>query len=366
MSCIPKHNRSAFTLVELLVVIAIIGILIALLLPAVQAAREAARRNSCLNNMHQLGIVLHNFHDTRGHLPSSLRPPGLTSAPRVSWETFALPYFEQQSVYDRFDQTKSWQDNTNANPTAALDQQYSNRTLVGTKIAALQCPSSPLPDRLDSVPEDNNFDNTTPSIAATATTIAQPGTACSAASDYAAVIGVDPILVTKGLLAPNADGKGMMPKNEKPRFADVTDGLSNTIAIVESAARPYLFRNGRRIGPTGTLKPHVNGGGWCRPASDIMITGSNQDGLSLVEPKPAGEKQYGPCIGCTNGEDVDQKPFPHPVYNTEGTSQPYALHPGGFNVLLGDGSARFIPKTVDIKVFCAMVTRDKAETFQLP
>src|SRR5437764_3262794 len=96
----PVRGVRGFTLIELLVVIAIIGVLIGLLLPAVQAAREAARRSQCSNNLKQLGLGFHNFHDAFGSLPSSLRPP---SGVRVSWETYLLPFFEQQSLYDKID-----------------------------------------------------------------------------------------------------------------------------------------------------------------------------------------------------------------------------------------------------------------------
>jgi prepilin-type N-terminal cleavage/methylation domain-containing protein len=89
-----QPNARGFTLVELLVVIAIIGILVALLLPAVQAARESARRAQCDNNLRQLGVAAHNFHDAFGKLPSSVRPAGLTPLPRIAGLTFTLPFIE--------------------------------------------------------------------------------------------------------------------------------------------------------------------------------------------------------------------------------------------------------------------------------
>src|SRR4249919_1707318 len=98
-------NRAGFTLVELLVVIAIIGVLVALLLPAVQAAREAARRTQCVNNLHQLGIAIHNFHDVKKFLPSSTRPVAAPTV-RAGSLIFLLPFIERQDLADLYDFTK--------------------------------------------------------------------------------------------------------------------------------------------------------------------------------------------------------------------------------------------------------------------
>lgn len=116
----------AFTLVELLVVIAIIGILIALLLPAVQAAREAARRMQCTNNLKQIGLALHNYESSHKVLP-----PGYITSNTASTHTQILPYFEQSAAYDLFDFTVNI--NTHANNLAAREQ----------KLTGLQCPSHP-------------------------------------------------------------------------------------------------------------------------------------------------------------------------------------------------------------------------------
>src|SRR5438874_9877134 len=94
----PRFARSAFTLVELLVVIAIIGVLVALLLPAVQAAREAARRTQCTNHLKQLGLAAHNFHDVSGTFPKQTSPNGQTG---VSWLCLVLPYLEQKAIADQ-------------------------------------------------------------------------------------------------------------------------------------------------------------------------------------------------------------------------------------------------------------------------
>src|SRR5262245_36190287 len=123
------ENRKAFTLVELLVVIAIIGILVALLLPAIQAAREAARRSSCQNNIRQLGLAVHNYVDSKKIYPASQRPPGATPLPRIAGLTLLLPYFEETARSAQYDQTKNWSD------PATNKAGTSNKTVVNTKIS---------------------------------------------------------------------------------------------------------------------------------------------------------------------------------------------------------------------------------------
>jgi prepilin-type N-terminal cleavage/methylation domain-containing protein/prepilin-type processing-associated H-X9-DG protein len=332
-----NSSRSAFTLVELLVVIAIIGILISLLLPAVQAARAAAWRTQCQNNIRQLGLAIHNFHDSKKVLPTSVRPQGLTPLPRIAGMTQLLPFFEEGVMLAKFDLTKNW---------GHID----NRQIVNTRIAILQCPSAPDPERLDGVPEASPW-------------LAEVG----APTDYAATIFVDQRLrpdpdnptstanlvdeAATGVPPENGSpGLGMLSYNIVSRFADVTDGLSHTIMYAESAGRPFLYRNGRLVGTISDYR--VNGGGWCRPASDMSIDGSSQDGATSP----------GPCaINCTNGEDVANSPVPHPYYVSVGTSEPYSFHPGGANFCMGDGSVRWLNDDIDIREFARLVTRAGGE-----
>lgn len=314
-----RHRKHGFTLVELLVVIAIIGVLVSLLLPAVQMAREAARRTSCSNNLRQLGLAAHNFHDSQQVLPSSVRPPGLTPLPRIAGLTFLLPYIEQNTMFERYDRTRNWFDPINL-------------PITSQKVATFLCPSAPNPDRLDGVPEAGS---------------AWVGVV--APTDYSPTIGVDQRLLTAGLV--DDAGAGILTKNGRPRLADVTDGLSNTILYGESAGRPaHYVRGNRLVGSTPVNR--VNAGGWCRPASDFSIDGSSFDGSLLP----------GPCaINCTNGEATGTAPFPHPYYGSEGTGEAYAFHPNGAQFAFGDGSVQFINRNISMREFAALVTRGGGE-----
>jgi prepilin-type N-terminal cleavage/methylation domain-containing protein/prepilin-type processing-associated H-X9-DG protein len=324
------RNRSrGFTLVELLVVIAIIGVLVALLLPAVQAAREAARRSSCTNNLKQIGLAMHNFHDTNNKLPSNIRPSAVSTV-RIRWATYILPFMEQTPLYDRIDFNKNWSDQT-INASGVTNQQC-----FATRIPNYECPSAPNGTIVDGAPPPETW---APIVAN---------------GDYSGFYGVDPQLETIGLVEPGTarvDGGGLS-KTINLKFANFTDGLSNTLHITESAGRPDVYRRRKLFLAATPTNNRVNGGGWCRPATELnILRGASPDGYTIPGPV---------AINATNGEVLGT--YPHPFYNVDGTGQIYSFHSTGANALYVDGSVRFISSNVPIRVISAVVTRSGAET----
>jgi prepilin-type N-terminal cleavage/methylation domain-containing protein/prepilin-type processing-associated H-X9-DG protein len=309
-------RRRGFTLIELLVVIAIIGVLVGLLLPAVQQAREAARRSQCSNNLKQVGLALHNFSDVHGHLPSSIRPPGF--AIRHAWVTTTLPYLEGGILFDAYNYDRSWDHDE-------------NRTTVGKNLNVLLCPSTPTTgNRFDGSPYLN------------------PWIQFVAPTDYAAVTSVDQRLEMLGLV--DKAGEGVLPQGSKTKWRDIVDGLTNTIVIAESAGRPLLYREGK---PLGFPDVRVNGGGWARAASDLSLDGIGPGGVS---PGPAP-------FNVANGEDGGLGvPFPHPYYGTLGTGEIYAFHPGVAQFLFADGSVHAISQSISIRTLAKLVTLKEGET----
>jgi prepilin-type N-terminal cleavage/methylation domain-containing protein/prepilin-type processing-associated H-X9-DG protein len=246
-----RAKHPAFTLIELLIVIAIISVLISLLVPAVQQVREAANRTSCANNLHQIALALHSYHDTNRHFP-----PSNTSFPnkRHSWVTFVLPYLDQQRLYDRYDQQQHW-------------YHPANQAVVSSPLRVFQCPSVPFSDRTDPTFSSN------PSC-----------------GDYGATKGVDPNLAAIGLIAPPADTRGVLQKNVGTRMTQIMDGASNTIFVAEDAGRPQLW-HGSHIVPGG----YAPGGGWADPDAGFRVNGASYDGSIILGPCP---------LNCTNNNEI--------------------------------------------------------------
>jgi prepilin-type N-terminal cleavage/methylation domain-containing protein len=251
-----RLSHHGFTLIELLVVIAIIAVLIGLLVPAVQKVRESAARLTCANNLHQIGIALHNHESAKGYFP-----PGDTTAPAPmhSWTAAILPYIEQDNVYKLYHYNVNW--NAPVNYPAIREQ-----------LKIFNCPSTPLGMRFDT------------------TIAAQP-----ACADYASVNAIkDFVAINCFSLNPPPSGKddprivGVLIRDQTTRFTQITDGSSQTIMIAEDAGRPEFYAWGAKR--VGLLKE----GGWADPGAPFSIDGSNGDG-----------SVPGPCpINCSNNSEV--------------------------------------------------------------
>ena len=250
----PNSKRRGYTLIELLVVIAIIVVLLGLLLPAVQQVREAAARAKCLNNLKQLGLALHNFHDTHGTLP-----PGQVKAPYAQWTAnhgwavFVLPHLEQQQLHDAYD----WNQ-----PLGAP----ANQCVVAYPLKNFWCPSAPYQDRYDTT------HGLFPSYGGK-----------GACGDYAPTWGVDPALA-------RGDSRGALAPNWMTRMPEITDGTSNTFLLTEDAGRPMLWQAGTAGPPQA-----IAGGPWAGFETGVTLEGSTRDGTN----------RPGPCaMNCTNDHEV--------------------------------------------------------------
>jgi prepilin-type N-terminal cleavage/methylation domain-containing protein/prepilin-type processing-associated H-X9-DG protein len=326
-------SQRGFTLVELLVVIAIIGILIALLLPAVQAAREAARRMQCTNHLKQMGVALHNYHSSHDSFPFAGAQasgwPGVNSTSVFNWRASILPFMDQQPLIEGI--TRLF-DPGSPPPAGTLAKIAAQREII----AGFQCPSDPLASRLHEVEP--------PAWALTGSTGRYP----AALSNYfgsagPASRGSYPHLSCALCQSPSVClcvgyGKSSWNGSQEDtcvgafcqrspgiRVRDISDGTANTLMVGEEK---ILTKPGEAQIPFGMFY------GWM----DVWSTSSTVRGINGPEVNLTSWQYYGQGFG--------------------------SHHPGGANFTFADGSVHFLDETIDLMVFSYLGTRAGGE--QIP
>jgi prepilin-type N-terminal cleavage/methylation domain-containing protein/prepilin-type processing-associated H-X9-DG protein len=367
MRRVIKNRRHGFTLIELLVVMAIISVLIALLLPAVQQAREAARRAQCSNNLKQIGLATMNFESARGRFPWYSSGPLAVADPDpdaqmtnpyepLSYMSQLLPFMDQQNVFNAINLSLSCYDQMNVppvfgNPPSNMFVGVGQSSAYSTVINTFLCPSSPAPPAINYFNTNwgwNGNGNVPP--------IQNPPTQTWGRTDYVAVaglhntplqlVGMPPLYIQ--MYGDGTPGSGVIVSYHAGpiKFASITDGSSNTQLVTEDAARPVGYNQKRVIypssnGPNFPLNPTdgvnnpVSGGGgaWADVFSFTHLAGAT----------PLGYRGGTCMVNCTTDNEI------------------YAFHPDGANMLFADGSVRFIKATISVQIMAALITRAGGE-----
>ncbi len=322
-----RSRFQGFTLIELLVVIAIIAVLIALLLPAVQQAREAARRSQCKNNLKQLGLAMHNYADTYSMFP--IPDIGITFAKRdpihwdMSWGIALLPQIDQAPLFLKFNQNA---------PNGVSDA--ANQPIVSTPLAVYVCPTTPRSGPIQGIIEVQD-----PIASATVNPnfVAAP-------SDYMLPrsfqdSGFTPSEVF-GAFCNRSTAGGLDTTRAGGRLRDITDGLSNTLLLLERSGFPELRKKGGATkAPSESTYPDVvikHYNGWWASTQNDRIRAWNAEGTTYGA---------GPCVvNCSND-----------------WGGAYSFHTGGMQVLMADGAVRFLGENLDKRTFRALIGKDEGD-----
>jgi prepilin-type N-terminal cleavage/methylation domain-containing protein/prepilin-type processing-associated H-X9-DG protein len=330
-----KTRTRGFTLVELLVVIAIIGILVALLLPAIQSAREAARRSQCINNLKQLGIAFQNYHGTYRQLPV-----GAYSCCWGTWQAAILPFIEEQQLADLyrfiprstpyFDDKYRYDNKPSDAP--GLNPPMRNYDVTSKRIATLTCPSDEpqvangYPNARDGITFHNyvaNFGNTNHVGSSHPGPTGQPVIAYLGSP----FIGHEPHPVT-----------GQVQFNLVTKFREITDGLSKTIMVSETVQ-----------GQGGDLRGFTWWGWAAGFEAYASPNGSEPDRMQRPVDCKSDLQPNPPCLQAAG-----------PRFNNAARSR----HPGGVNAVMCDGSVQFVVDDIDLSAWRAASTIKGEEVYQ--
>jgi prepilin-type processing-associated H-X9-DG protein len=340
-------------LIELLVVIAIIAVLVSLLLPAVQQAREAARRTQCRNNMKQLGLALMNYESSYRVFPMEK----ITFTPVAqTWTTMVLPFLDQQPLYDLYNFSQEW-----SNPA-----QWPVTTV---QLPVWICPSAPGPDGRTIGPISSGATNPAD--------VAPPGG--YGLCDYMALSGVRASLyVVSGLPMPpimslsvvnvSATNPIVQKENRWPcamhttketKISEIIDGMSNTLMIAEDAGRPGLFASRLKVAVTSSMVPPYksvttsDGWGWADTGNSGAIDGCTYDGSFVNSSVKAIPPAYPTCpipTNCQTGATC--------FFNCNNDSEMFSFHSGGVMVLFADGHVVFLNQDMSASTLGALLTRN--------
>jgi len=376
-------RRPGFTLIELLVVIAIIAVLIGQLLPAVQKVREAAARLQCQNNLKQIGLAMHGFHDVYGFLPSAGSTDGkpLSGGPwpnpgeGTNWAPYIMPYIEQGNIWNRltFKGDAGWRDDNG--PTDTTSSAVNNVTLSANIVLKMfRCPSDPKPELIRN---DSNVRDASGSEALQVTR-----------NSYVAIAGAVDRLDAAGLFreSRNTDASswsidfgitawgGMIsPAFNRVTFNSVTDGLSNTMMISEQSDWLWYLDpkgSGANVKAQWWEATSTGGGlyrghpGTYRDGQGNLSGGQpwmDSRGQTFTTIRYRINQKMGWTFGAANVGVVPQR------WQSEGANVPLvSAHTGGVNVLVGDGSVRFLTDSTDLLMLARFATRDDGQVLNLP
>lgn len=341
-----RVTRAAFTLVELLVVIAIIGVLVALLLPAVQAAREAARRSQCQNNMKQMSLATLNYENAKSELPPAFweeEIPGSGRATLVQHSTlpYILPYMEQSAIASQYDWKKPWCDPyplenkeepqwkaawRNSSYTKGLVNNFT--IAMSTRIDAFRCPT---------ISEDRGeWPGATDYTVCDALVATPNNTSNNALDDLIRQKLVKPRPNSEGryvsmlaVIGGGEDVEGAKQKRYKPKLKHCTDGTSQTFMWFETGARPISYKDGNPV-----------------PGARGMSVGETQGGYSWAQYEnwhAVHHRKGNALMNYINDEEI------------------YSFHIGGAYYGMGDGSVQFVTELLDPEAFVSLFTRDSED-----